>query len=167
LAYPCRDFLLGSEKHVVEGNGNCKFYLNRSVHIKALIKVPKLATNSKKHSFCHKMIWCHHLHNTVSFVAINLYVSSSQVITPVHISDFLMPDLKEQHTCATFCSELRNTAFETHEVLIMAFADNATGKTQTFEWEKLQLKIVSLQFVTPQVTHRLQRGLYRHLSLET
>jgi hypothetical protein len=45
-----------------------------------------------------------------------------------------MPDLKEQHTCVSFCFELRNTAFETQEVLIVASADNAMGKTQNFEW---------------------------------
>jgi hypothetical protein len=45
-----------------------------------------------------------------------------------------MPLLKKQHTCVSFCFELRNTAFETHDVLILAFVDNAMGKAQTFEW---------------------------------
>jgi len=45
-----------------------------------------------------------------------------------------MPDLKKRHTCISFCFELRNTAFETHDMLIMAFVENTTGKTQTFEW---------------------------------
>jgi hypothetical protein len=45
-----------------------------------------------------------------------------------------MPDLKKWHAGISFCFELRNTAFETHDVLIMAFVDNTTGKTQTFEW---------------------------------
>lgn len=69
-----------------------------------------------------------------------------------------MPNLKKQHTCDSLSFELRNTAFEAREALIMAFVDNAMGKTQTFEWsfgiewEKLPMKIVSPQIVTPQVT---------------
>jgi hypothetical protein len=50
------------------------------------------------------------------------------------ICGFLKPDLKEWHTCVSFCFELRNTAFETHDVLVMAFVDNTMDKTQTFEW---------------------------------
>ena len=59
-----------------EGSGNCKLYLNNLVHMKACVKVPKLAMqtmNGKQYGFCLKMIgYCHIVHSTASFVAIDL-----------------------------------------------------------------------------------------------
>jgi hypothetical protein len=45
-----------------------------------------------------------------------------------------MVDLKEQHICMKFCFKLRKTASEMHEMLKIAFGDNAMGRTQMFEW---------------------------------
>jgi len=57
--------------------------------VKAHVKVPRLAmqtTNSKQYGFCRKMIWYRHfVRSTVSFVAIDLYVSSQEVTTVVHM----------------------------------------------------------------------------------
>jgi hypothetical protein len=45
-----------------------------------------------------------------------------------------MTDVKEQRICIKFCFKLGNMAAETHKMLKEAFADNALGLNQTYEW---------------------------------
>lgn len=43
-------------------------------------------------------------------------------------------DWKEQHICMKFVSNSVKTAMEVHEMLKIAFGDNAMGRTQIFQW---------------------------------
>jgi len=43
-------------------------------------------------------------------------------------------DWKEQHNCTKFVSNSVKTAMEIHEMLKIAFGDNAMGRTQIFLW---------------------------------
>jgi len=47
-----------------------------------------------------------------------------------------MTDVNEQPICMKFCFKLGNASSETHRMLKEAFADNAVGRTQTYEWFK-------------------------------
>jgi hypothetical protein len=47
------------------------------------------------------------------------------------ICDFPVINLKEH---VTWCSKLKKIASEMHKMLITAFDDNATGRTQTSDW---------------------------------
>jgi hypothetical protein len=45
-----------------------------------------------------------------------------------------LPDWKEQHICMKSVPNSVKTAMEIHEMLKIAFGDNAMGRTQIFEW---------------------------------
>ena len=50
------------------------------------------------------------------------------------ICDFVVADLKEQHTSIQFCSKLGKTASETYETLKIVFAENVMEIKQTSDW---------------------------------
>ena len=71
----------------------------------------------------------------LSFAAITLCVAFQKVFVCLcAISEFVMADLEEKHSCFKFCLKLGNTAAETYRT---AVGDNAVGRTrrlQTFGW---------------------------------
>jgi len=45
-----------------------------------------------------------------------------------------MADFREQYTCIKFCFKLGKTPTECYEMLKTAFGEQATGRSQTFQW---------------------------------
>ena len=46
-------------------------------------------------------------------------------------------DFREQRACIKFCFKLGKTVTECHEMLKTAFGEQATGRSQTFQWFSL------------------------------